>query len=396
MQNKKNLKKYQEHTLPENSTVILSNKLLDQINHLHKVVGKVEWSGVLVYKTVKGSIEDYKNFVVEAVEIIPMDVGTSGYTEYEIESADEYVFKNLFERVMLDDDLKIGHIHTHHDMDCYFSTTDMSELHENAPNHNYYLSLIVNFKDYTKWRAKIAQIRTVKSKGSAVYSYKGTNGAVEEKVSLDEEKETLSMIDLKIVAETALEDEFVNRVKELKTEQGRFTGPIQGNKDWTGYYGQPTLFETLGENLRPDVNINPTENNTAPAYGPNVQRVFRQDVTTSRITVDTSQKSISDFAWKLISQSNEPLGTLENTLNILDKSFLSGGTPMDFYIESLVDNFDLLFIDHFKTTPTLASKKLIVEKVAEVLEDIEEKNNYVSTIVETTVDALRIEILLED
>jgi proteasome lid subunit RPN8/RPN11 len=377
MQNKKNLKKYQEHTLSENSTIVLSNKLLDQINHLHKVVGKVEWSGVLVYKTVKGSIEDYKNFVVEAVEIIPMDVGTSGYTEYEIESADDYVFKNLFERVMLDDDLKIGHIHTHHDMDCYFSTTDMSELHENAPNHNYYLSLIVNFKDYTKWRAKIAQIRTIKSKGSAVYSYKGTNGAVEEKVSLDEEKETLSMIDLKIVAETALEDEFVNRVKELKTEQGRFTGQIQGNKDWTGYYGQPTLFETLGENLRPAVNINP-------------------HATTSRITVDTSQKSISDFAWKLISQSNEPLGTLENTLNILDKSLLTQNGSIDFYIESLIDNFDLLFIDHFKTTPTLTSKKLIVEKVAEILEDLEEKNNYVSTIVETTVDALRIEILLED
>ena len=378
MQNKKTLKKYEEHTLPENSTIILSQNLLDQVDYLHKVVGKVEWSGVLVYRTVQGSIENYKKFVVEAVEILPMDVGTSGYTEYEIEAADEYVFKNLLERVMLDDDLKIGHIHTHHGMDCFFSGTDMAELHENAPNHNYYLSLIVNFQDYTNWKAKIAQIKTMKTKGSAVYSYKGTNGTVEEKVSLNGEKEIMSLINLKIEPETTLEDEFIKRVKELKTEQDKSVKqkPLTGNTDWTGYYGKPTeqatLFDVLNESLAPD----------------------SDDL--SRIFVDVSEESITMFSLKLLAQSTEPLGTLENTLSVLDQAFLSEEYgAMDYYMETIVDNFDALYLEHFKTTPSTVSKKLVVEKVAEVLEKFEEKYNYTSALVETTIDTLRLDIILE-
>jgi proteasome lid subunit RPN8/RPN11 len=377
MQNKTNLKKYEEHTLPENATIIVSQNLLNQVAYLHKVVGGVEWSGVLVYKTIEGSIEDYKNFVVEAVEVIPMDVGTSGYTEYEIESADEYVFKNLLERVMLDDKLKIGHIHTHHNMDCFFSGTDMSELHENAPNHNYYLSLIVNFQDYTSWKAKIAQIKTVKTKGSAVYSYKGTNGLVKEKVSINTEKEILSMINLDVKTEVTLEDDFISRVNQLKIEQDEFikSRPVVGTTNWTGYgkrthnnHAQPTLFDTLGESF------NPTE----------------------RLNIDVSSKNIAEFAWKLISQSNEPLGTLDNTLNILDKTFISSPGTSDLYVDGLIENFDLLFIDHFKTTPTLNSKKIVIDKIVEILEEKEMQNNYISTIIEDTIEALTIEILVDD
>ena len=41
-------------------------------------------------------------------------------------------------------------------MAAYFSSTDSAELHDNAPNHAYYLSLIVNYKDIKDWCAKIA------------------------------------------------------------------------------------------------------------------------------------------------------------------------------------------------------------------------------------------------
>lgn len=376
MQSKK-IKKYQEETLLENANIILTDSLLNQIDHLHKIVGKVEWSGVLVYRTIKGSIEDYKNFTVEALEIIPMDVGTSGYTEYEIEAADDYVFKNLLERVMLDDELKIGHIHTHHGMECFFSGTDMAELHENAPNHNYYLSLIVNFKDYTQWKAKIAQIKTVKSTGYAVYSYKGTNDLVTEKVSLDGEKEILSMINLDITtaSENSISKEFKDRVKELKTNQDALikkSTSVRGNTNWSGYYNQPSLFETLGESINPNTTTH-----------------------TEKMTVDVSSKSISDFAIKLISQSDEPLGTLENTLSVLDQVFMTDEGVMDYYIETIPENFDLLFIDHFKTSPSPNSRKLVVVKITEELEKIEEEKAYMSSVVENIVEALNEHVCLE-
>ena len=49
---------------------------------------------------------------------------------------------------------KMGHIHSHHNMSTFFSGTDTDELHENAVNYLYYLSLIVNFSG--KYSAKIA------------------------------------------------------------------------------------------------------------------------------------------------------------------------------------------------------------------------------------------------
>lgn len=78
-------------------------------------------------------------------------------------------------------------------MACFFSGTDMGELHENAPNYNYYLSLIVNFEPVTKWCAAIAlileeeQVGTVKRVGTlkTTTRYKGSNGLEEKFIEND-------------------------------------------------------------------------------------------------------------------------------------------------------------------------------------------------------------------
>lgn len=49
---------------------------------------------------------------------------------------------------------------------CFFSGVDTQELHDNAPNHNYYLSLIVNYENYTKWTAKVAAVGSIKRSGT--------------------------------------------------------------------------------------------------------------------------------------------------------------------------------------------------------------------------------------
>lgn len=101
-------------------------------------MSSVEWSGVLFYTT-EGTFgqEDFKCI---AEELYLMDIGTSGYTEYEY--GPDFV-KHLMDNPRLRP-MQKGHIHSHNRMSVFFSGTDTDELHSNSEHHNFYLSLIVN------------------------------------------------------------------------------------------------------------------------------------------------------------------------------------------------------------------------------------------------------------
>lgn len=124
--------------------------VLHQIKYLCKNIVKEEWSGVLFY-TCEGSIRDLSTFKIILQDILPMDMGTSVYTSYDL---DERFISYLEEDFDTRATWKVGHIHSHNVMRVFFSGTDMQELHDNAPNHNFYLSLIVN--NYMDFTAKVA------------------------------------------------------------------------------------------------------------------------------------------------------------------------------------------------------------------------------------------------
>lgn len=102
-------------------------------------IPKLEWSGVLFYTT-KGTFGN-DDFEITAEEVYPLDIGTPGYTEYETD--DPVFIKWMFENPYILE-MKKGHIHSHNTMTTFFSSTDLGELKDNAPNHNIYVSLIVN------------------------------------------------------------------------------------------------------------------------------------------------------------------------------------------------------------------------------------------------------------
>lgn len=121
-------------------TLKLENSLLHKIEYLCKEINTKEWSGVLFYKT-KGILSNPDKYTLTAVDILPMDVGTTSTTNFEFGTdVVEYMMNNNFL------DCKYGLIHSHHNMKSFFSETDISELKDNAPLHNNYLSLIVNNK----------------------------------------------------------------------------------------------------------------------------------------------------------------------------------------------------------------------------------------------------------
>ena len=89
----------------------MPQKVFNQIQYLCQQIAKVEWSGILFYKT-EGTIADPSNYKIILEDILPLHKGTATYTEYE--------FGKAFVEHMMDnehlDDCKMGHIHSHNTM----------------------------------------------------------------------------------------------------------------------------------------------------------------------------------------------------------------------------------------------------------------------------------------
>lgn len=213
--------KKEEFTYPagEKGTLYLSVGLQRQIEWLHKQVGAKEWCGVLFYKRLEGDIDNPKDLKLRAEAIYLMDIGRETYTEADFD-VDTAVDQWDVVKANPDDPneevdygaWKRGLIHTHHNMTTFFSGTDMAELHDNAPTHNYYLSLIVNFSGV--YTAKVAFV----AKRRVVMEY--TNVADEPR-NLTTEKEILMMIDMNIIKdqeEVAVPTFFRSRYGALKTQ----------------------------------------------------------------------------------------------------------------------------------------------------------------------------------
>lgn len=220
----KRVHRKKEIALEKKSNLFLSEDLINKIETLHKKVPTgLEWSGILVYKTVEGSILEHENWELEAIDVIPMNIGSAGYTEYDFDAEDEYSFDRITK--YMEEGFRIGHIHSHHNMSCFFSGTDTSELHDNSPNHNYYLSLIVNYKDISAWCAKIAFCATEHTSGSCMktITYNGTSVLEnsEEEIAIDQTNEIMYTITMDISKnnELEVEEEFIDRIEDLDVQR---------------------------------------------------------------------------------------------------------------------------------------------------------------------------------
>ena len=138
--------------------LLISDNFYKQAELLCKHIPTVEWSGIVIYK-VTGSMtclmEDKvevpkEDFFIEVLDIIPMDKGTAGHTDYKFGPEVQKYMKNLAEERNISAGeyykLRIGHVHSHVNMGVFFSGTDNEELEDNVFNHNGYLSIITNNK----------------------------------------------------------------------------------------------------------------------------------------------------------------------------------------------------------------------------------------------------------
>lgn len=192
--------------MKEKGRIILPINVINQIMYLNAYIGKTEWSGILIYDVVSGHPSKPLEFVLKAKHIFLMDIGSGTFTQYETDGDIVDIYDNI-EGAM---DMKIGHVHSHHDMGAFFSGTDNDELMENVDKHNYYVSLIVNFSG--NYVAKVAFLSEVKTLTQMHY----TNDHGELQLS-EEESVTKTMVVTNMNISLEYNEEFFyNRITQVE------------------------------------------------------------------------------------------------------------------------------------------------------------------------------------
>lgn len=131
----------------------MGKNLVDQVAFLHRHCTKnTEWSGLLIYEILQGSIDDLMtenevNMEIYCHGVCPMDYGDATFTSFEGNENWMKAFKHYPEIDPFEPKPKwyIGKIHSHHNMNVFHSGTDKADLYNTAPKLPMFLSLIVNY-----------------------------------------------------------------------------------------------------------------------------------------------------------------------------------------------------------------------------------------------------------
>jgi hypothetical protein len=233
--------------------VIITEKLKNQIDWLHEKCGSVEWSGELITSETN-TINDLDNWTITCEDIYLVDIGSSAYTEYEVDkggfkSADIVELYDAYPG-LLDGSKKAQHIHTHHNMQAFFSGTDWSQLEDRGVLSNYLLMLIVNFKG--EYVAKVA-FKAERSGNDAVKLNFANNldGRAPLTLAGQSAKEVLVVMDCEIIFEKpektvdtafssrydsvkkAIAEEAASRVKYTPYKYGGYNKTNKNDSSWS-------------------------------------------------------------------------------------------------------------------------------------------------------------------
>lgn len=200
-------------------SLIIEKQAQDKIEFICRKIHKDEWSGPIFYKE-EGSFAE-NNLVIRVVDLFLMDIGVATYTEYS-DSPD--IISYMIEKDLLD--TRIGLVHSHNNMETFFSGTDTATLKQEAMNHDHFVSLIVNNRGTYSAAVTTVFNSKFKEKVEEEYSYNtfdgetitGTDSYEEEYV----EKTILwSKMNIIIEGNTYNDDEILERMDYISKEKER-------------------------------------------------------------------------------------------------------------------------------------------------------------------------------
>jgi hypothetical protein len=344
-------------------------EVLHQIQYLCRLISKVEWSGALFYTT-EGSIEKPETFKVTLKTILPLDMGSQAYTEYNLDDRFmDFIEEDFEERCTW----KLGHIHSHNSMAVFFSGTDMAELNDNAPAHNFYLSLIVN--NAMDFLAKVAFIGEAKRDIKQVpYTAKNVQGQdyIIEKQDFEVNSQKLFIFDCDIYSdlqELSTTEQFIAQVakimepKPVKKVESKWPSslPTSGNS-WSKGSRDQKLIDDWNRGFKQQTSKNPTlfEDWGLPS---NMDKEI-EDLQEEEL----KNISIYEFAKDLFNSSREVLDeedTLEDVLDMLTEYEL----PPSEIAKSVINSYSAFFARHF---PNASSTDFVqyTHETLDLLEDV--------------------------
>lgn len=197
--------------------IIIPEEVERKIRFLCKNIWTVEWSGVLFYKF-EGSFED-KSLTIRCVDILQMDEGSAGYTEFNM-SADVVSYM-IDHPELMGADVYQGLIHSHNNMSTFFSGTDTATLLSEGSDMAHFVSLIVN--NAGSYSAGITRKYKCVQEVKEVFSYGSWNDKTivgEDKFSLEEE--VIEWFNLNIEFEkttSSFEEETLARIADIRKEK---------------------------------------------------------------------------------------------------------------------------------------------------------------------------------
>jgi hypothetical protein len=244
--------------------LIITEEVLNQIRTLCSEINTVEWSGVL-FHTSKGNVTNPETFICTAKYVLPMDKGTAGYTEY---AFDENFVNAISEKPELLN-YRTSHVHSQHSMSTFFSGTDNEELQENAPNYDYYLSLIVNNKgDYS---CRIAFKCKVTGREIIIRGAKGKANKIK-----TPDTEVICYYDVEIEEQCSVygDEFFMKNLERIKTTV-KTTNFVSSANDWDHPHevkdvrGNTFRKESVVDKMFPEQKKLDFGSNTNKPYNPN-------------------------------------------------------------------------------------------------------------------------------
>lgn len=199
---------------PTSFKMFIPAKVENKIRILLNSIYNIEWSGVLFY-TYTGSFEN-NDLVITCEDIYPMNIGNSVYTEFENtpDIAGYIVDNQLF-------DCCHGLCHSHHSMQTFFSSTDVSTLQSEGNETIHFVSLIVN--NAGEYNAAITRKVKATFEGDMVEEFESYNGEIITKTTKTVQQKEMIMYH-PLIVEIEKGDSTVDlysRIKELKEKNAK-------------------------------------------------------------------------------------------------------------------------------------------------------------------------------
>lgn len=342
--------------IQQKAQLLVSNKVLDKIKYLVTRFNPVEWSGVTFLK-VNGDVEDPLNLKLEVVDFVLLDIGTGGYTEFDLTvPAMTKFLENHIEEYVMNPCIKTGLLHSHNNLGVFFSGTDTDTLLEKATEHSFFTSLIVNNR-----LDKIAKI-SYAGKLKTVETFYNRLGNIMLPYSKDVEEDVVFVIDCEVSFEndgcTDLEllDQ-INDAEAIKARRVVLQKEASLSAPITKYH-----------NFRPknQIGFEADDDFYFAAPAPNQLSLFKEKSLEKKIK--ESQMSLTEkcmkFAKKLLyidygGYETESVSMKETREMYMDSY---GDTPIDVYLEEVGETLEDFFTHDFEkelranTTPDSKNK----------------------------------------